>query len=281
MPVKKSHKTLEFLSLRSLLVKKKFVVHGKQGGISLSWTLPKGFDIKSDHCHIAILMHGFMANKNMNPINALAKSFAKEGIGAIRFDFNAHGKSEGKFEDMTISNEIADAMAIFDYVNKLDFVDSVSFVGHSQGGVIASMLAGRLNNYENRPVCVTLLAPAAVLKDDAIEGKCMGTRYDASNPPPYVNVMMHKLGRSFIKEAQTLPIYEESFKYTGPVCIIHGIDDRIVPVKYSEFYHSGYKQSTFHKIEDEGHFMRKNLNDIVRITIAFTKSNILNRNAPR
>ena len=150
---------------------------------------------------MAILMHGFMANKKMYPVSKLAKVLAGHGIASIRFDFNAHGDSEGKFEDMTISNEIEDAKAVFDYVCGLPYVSSIGFVGHSQGGVIAGMLAGILEDNPKKPACVVLLAPAAVLKDDAIAGQCMGVKYNASDPPEYVSVMFHRLGRKFIKEA--------------------------------------------------------------------------------
>ena len=138
----------------------------------------------------------------------LAESLAKQGIASICFDFNAHGKSEGEFIDMTIANEISDAKAVFDYVNSLPYVAETVFVGHSQGGVIAGMLAGELEQDPKKPSCLVLLAPAAVLKDDAIAGQCMGKKYDASNPPEYVNVMFHKLGRKFILAAQKLDLLD-------------------------------------------------------------------------
>lgn len=45
---------------------------------------------------------------------------------------------------MTIEKEIADAMAIWEYVKGLPYVTDIGFLGHSQGGVVASMTAGRL-----------------------------------------------------------------------------------------------------------------------------------------
>lgn len=74
----------------------------------------------------------------------LAKGLAKAGIASIRFDFDGHGRSEGRMQDMTIANELADADAIWEYVHSLPYVTSVGILGHSQGGVIASMTAGRL-----------------------------------------------------------------------------------------------------------------------------------------
>ena len=99
--------------LKSILTPRseEYAVYGPQGGISTKITLPDGFNTESDKCPMAILMHGFMSNKKMYPVPMLAEALAKEGIASICFDFNAHGKSEGEFIDMTIAGEIEDAKA--------------------------------------------------------------------------------------------------------------------------------------------------------------------------
>lgn len=254
--------------------KKEYIVFGEQGGISIKITLPSGFDTTCHKCPMVILMHGFMASKRFHPIPMIAKALAKNGVATISFDFNAHGSSEGKFIDMTIANEIADAKAVLEYVRNLEYVTEVGFVGHSQGGVIAGMLSGELENSPIKPKCVALLAPAAVLKDDAIKGQCMGSKYDASNPPEYVSVMFHKLGRKFILAAQKLPIYETSCCYTGNVCIIHGKKDNIAPYSYGERYHSLYKNSTIHLLEEEGHFLKKSKEQVTDILVKFMCENL-------
>ena len=254
--------------------REQYFVSGTQGGISTKITLPEGFDPEKDKCTMAVLMHGFMASKKFHPIPMLESALAAAGIGSISFDFNGHGKSEGDFIDMTIANEIEDARAVFNYVNALPYVKDTVFVGHSQGGVVAGMLAGELESADRKPSCLVLLAPAAVLKDDAIAGQCMGKKYDASDPPAYVNVMFHKLGRKFILAAQKLPIYEVSCKYTGKVCLIHGKRDKIVPYSYSERYHESYSDSELHMLADESHFLSGDKDTIMSIITKFIKENI-------
>lgn len=41
--------------------------------------------------------------------DTIASDLLSDGIGVVRFDFNGHGKSEGRFQDMTVLNEIEDA----------------------------------------------------------------------------------------------------------------------------------------------------------------------------
>ena len=250
-------------------------VFGPQGGIATTLTLPEGFNPETDHCPMVILMHGFMARREMYPMPAIATALAKEGIASIRFDFDAHGKSEGKFINMTLSNEVADAKAIWDYVQTLPYVTRTAFVGHSQGGVIAGILAGQLEDTPAKPDCLVQLAPAAVLKDDALKGQCMNAKYNPADPPEYVSVFFHKLGRAFIVEAQKYPIFETSAKYTGKVCLIHGTKDKIVPLSYSEKYHEVYPDSELHVLEGEGHFLSGDKKHILGLITDFLKKQLL------
>ena len=119
-------------------------IRGPQGEIAYKVTLPDGFDPTTDHCPMVILMHGIFSSKDFIPMPQLAKGLAQAGIASIRFDFDGHGKSEGRKQDMTIEKELADARAVWDYVQSLPYVKGVGLLGHSQGGVVASMAAGRL-----------------------------------------------------------------------------------------------------------------------------------------
>lgn len=114
----------------------------KRDGLTLRGTFNKP---TADKFNLVVLMHGFTSDRGMNPdqlLYQLAKNFEEKGLGTMRFDFNGHGQSDGKFEDMTVLNEIGDAKAILDYARQIDGVEKIYLLGHSQGGVVASMIAG-------------------------------------------------------------------------------------------------------------------------------------------
>lgn len=46
-----------------------FEVKGPQGGLSMTITLPDGFDKDNDSCPMVILMHGIFASKNIVPMS--------------------------------------------------------------------------------------------------------------------------------------------------------------------------------------------------------------------
>ena len=215
---------------------------------------------------LAILMHGFMANKKLEPLKSIAKELEQRGIASLRFDFDGHGESEGRFCDMTVLTELDDARAVINYVRQLGSFDEIALVGHSQGGVVAGMIAGELGEEIK---AIVQLAPAAVLRDDALNGVLMGKHYDPSNPPETLRVFFRKVGKGYFLVAQTLPIYEQSSQYKGPVLLIHGTKDKIVPYSYSEKYDQLYSQSELKLYEGENHFLSKNRKTIVRQTVDF------------
>jgi len=212
--------------------------HGKLSAVIQKPDLKPG-----EKCPMVVFCHGFGGTKYGPLFELVCDSLQKHGIGSIRFDFNGHGESEGKFEDMTVPNEIEDAKRVVAYARSLPYVSKVALVGHSQGGVVASMTAGEL---KNDIAAVVLMAPAAVLREDAIRGSTFGKQYDPLDPPEYVELFgTQRLGRNFIKTAFSLPIYETAAGYQGPALIIHGNADRIVPYTYGERYHQQWKGSEY------------------------------------
>ena len=212
--------------------------HGKLQAVIQKPVLQQG-----EQCPMVVFCHGFGGSKDGPQFELIADSLQKHGIASIRFDFNGHGESEGKFEDMTVPNEINDAKKVIEYVRDLRYVSKIALVGHSQGGVVASMTAGELGS---DIAAVALMAPAAVLRDDAIRGSVMGKMFNPLDPPAYVEMWGgNKLGANYIKAAFSLPIYETAANYHGPALIIHGNADRVVPYTYGERFHQLWKGSEY------------------------------------
>lgn len=260
------------LLLTASAAAREFAVVGSQGGLSMKVSLPKGFDTERDSCHMVILMHGIFSSKDYPPMPNIARALAKEGIASIRFDFDGHGDSEGRMIDMTIANELADALAIWDYASSLPYVTDISLLGHSQGGVIASMTAGDENI---NPRSLILLAPGSVIKEATQGGHFFGNSFDPKNPPEYIKCFHHfKLGRNYMIQTQDLDIYGISEKYQGPACIIHGSKDGTVPLWCSEKYDAIYENSELHIVEGENHLIIKKRPEVIAIIIGFLKKTI-------
>lgn len=212
--------------------------HGKLQAILQKPQLAQG-----EKYPMVVFCHGFGGRKEGPLFELIADSLQKHGIASLRFDFNGHGDSEGKFEDMTVPNEISDAKKVIAYVQSMPDVSKIALVGHSQGGVVAAMTAGELKDQIS---AVALMAPAAVLRDDAIRGSTFGKMYNPLDPPEYVELFGNqRLGRKYITTAFSLPIYETAANYQGPALVVHGNADRVVPYTYGERFHQQWQGSQY------------------------------------
>lgn len=229
-----------------------FKITGDHGQLQTRLQLPEA----SGKIPMVVLCHGFMGNMGGPLFDAIADNLLANGIGVVRFDFNGHGNSEGRFQDMTVPNEVEDAKKIVEWTEQQPFSSSVSLAGHSQGGVVAAVTAGQIGY--PRISSVVLLAPAAVLRDDAIRGILFGKQYPADNVPETIDLFGDmKLGRNYVETARVLPIYETASLFTGPAFILHGTADRVVPYTYGERFAHDMPAAHVKTIAGEDHGFSK------------------------
>lgn len=250
-----------------------FKVHDPQGGIAMDITLPKGLDPETEKCPMVILMHGIFSSENIVPIPALARELADNGIASIRFDFGGHWRSEGEMQQMTIGKEIEDALAMWEYARSLPYVSEIGLLGHSQGGVVASMTAGILESRGEKSAGLVLIAPGSVVQDACRNGRFFGAEFNPADPPEFVKCFgIMKLGREYILSTQDLDIYGTAKEYTGPVRLIHGSKDTIVPMSCSERYVETYgDRSELIVVEGENHLITRKKKKVVVLSVGFFK----------
>lgn len=229
-------------------------IRGSVGQIKGTMCKPAALDVQGK-CPMVILFHGLTGNRNENLHVHVSDSLVARGIATLRFDFNAHGESEGDFEDMTVINELQDALMILKYAESLDFVSSIGIYGHSQGGLVAGLLAPAVGAERIR--CAALLGSAGSLPEAAREGRIIDTEFDPVNPPEFIEVWNKRIGLAYIKTAQMIPVYEEAAKYQGKVLLVHGLDDYTVLPEVSEEYNRAFPSSELQLIEGTGHTFRQ------------------------
>lgn len=261
--------------LSTAIFAKDFQVYGPQGGLAMTVTLPDGFNPETDTCPMVILMHGIFASQRITPMPTIARQLAQAGIASIRFNFGGHWSSEGEMVKMTIENEIAEATAIWQYACSLPYVSKIGLLGHSQGGVVASMTAGRIaaSGSQKQPYGLVLIAPASVLKTACNQGSMLGATFDPKNPPEYVKCFgMMKVSREYILSTQQLDIYGTAETYNGPVKIIHGSDDTLVPMWCSEDFKRTYgERAELIVVENENHRISRKTKQVAALVVDFFK----------
>jgi len=79
------------------------------------------------------------------PFAWLAEHLMERGVAVLRFDERGVGASEGTFEGATSADFAGDVEAALEYLREHPDIDpsNVGLVGHSEGSMIASMIAAR------------------------------------------------------------------------------------------------------------------------------------------
>ena len=228
----------------------------KRDGVELYGILERA---EGEKTPLVIMSHGVMGdcgydeNSFFSGYYYIAQKLKAAGFSSLRFDFNGNGKSSGKHEDMNILSEILDEVKVLQTVRNMAFVSDIYLFGYSQGGVVASMVAGYFCDIIK---ALILIVPAAVLRANCEAGDMLGQLYDPKRPPKNITVNIFgefTFGEGYLRTGRHLPIYEVAADYEGPVCMVRGNDDIIVPLEYCEKYAQIYKNCEFHKLDGCDH----------------------------
>jgi len=170
-----------------------------------------------------VMCHGFTGHKaeaHRLFVNA-ARDFCEHGLAVLRFDFRGSGDSAGEFQEMTVSREITDAQAAFDFLASRSEADPkrLAVLGLSLGGGVAACLAGR----EERLRALVLWSATAHpdrIGDRLASGFTAGDVLDMNGWP---------LGRGFVNDLPNIQPLKQIASYVGPSLVLHGSNDEAVP----------------------------------------------------
>ena len=184
---------------------------------------PEGFEEK---CQLMLLFHGFTGHMEERHILAIADTALEEGMAVLRVDSYGHGKSEGEFRNHTLYKWVTGALAVVDYAKQLDFVTDLYLCGHSQGGLLVSLIAGMCPDVFK---ALIPMSPALMIPENARNGSLLGQSFDPVHiPDTLVSWDGRELDGNYVRVAQTIHVEDEIDRYQGPVCLIHGDADEAV-----------------------------------------------------
>ena len=208
--------------------------------------IPKGAEGKLP---VVICSHGYGSHYSLTKA-MIGKPLAISGWAAFCFDFCGgapKNKSSGKFHDMTIFAEKEDLLTVIDYVKELPEIDPdrIFLLGESQGGMVSAITAPeRAEDIR----AMVLYYPAFCIPDDA--RRKYPVREDI---PEEVEAFNLKIGGNYYRSAYDFDVFGEIKKYTGPVMILHGDKDEMVPHRYGVMGSEAYDNCEFHTLPGEIH----------------------------
>lgn len=218
--------------------------------------------VKAEGKHpLVIIIHGFTGHMEERHLVAVSRMLNEIGCATLRVDMYGHGNSEGKFHDHTLYKWLTNAMTVFDYARKLDFVTDIYLCGHSQGGLTV-ILAGGLEH--ERVKGIIPLSPACMIPDLARKGNLLGSDFDPDNLPEELTVWNDwTLGGNYIRVAQTIHVEEAIDRYSGPVLIVQGDQDGPELIQSAKEAAARYKNCQFQMITGDTHCYDHHLDQMV------------------
>ena len=198
---------------------------------------------------VVLIVHGFLGYKDYGMFPVLARSFARAGFIAHRFNLSHSGMTNEAetfarpdlFERDTWAKQVADVLAVVEAVRggRLDGAGLPMFLfGHSRGGDTCLLAAARMSDDDRPPqAVVTASAPASLctmaesqqqqlLEQGFLEHKSNRTGQTL------------RIGRTWLSEQLDDPAAHDLCARVGsiacPILFVHGEADPTVPASHAE-----------------------------------------------
>jgi dipeptidyl aminopeptidase/acylaminoacyl peptidase len=181
---------------------------------------------------IITLCHGLSTSKDGRTYSRMEAMLNQKGISTFRFDFYGHGDSEGKFEDLTLSEAINNVHKAI-HVLKNSGYEKIGLMGSSFGGFASLIAASELPEL----ICLALKSPVSdylgllIAKGQEIDIPLWKDK--GFIPVIGSNGQSLKLNYSFYRDAETIKSYDAIEKIKIPAMIVHGDKDKTVPLEQS------------------------------------------------
>ena len=171
-----------------------------------------------------IFIHGLNSDMSGQKALSLERFARKNKLRFIRFECRGHGKSDGKFEDFTISDWKKDLIDIIDNIAKGPQI----LVGSSMGGWLMFLAA------KARPKRIAGLIGLAAAPDyiDGFYKKLPLKKKQEMNKNGIIEYssygFSYLIKKKYIVEGRKNKILNKEFKWNKPLILIQGLKDNVV-----------------------------------------------------
>tara|TARA_B100000575_G_scaffold273778_1_gene256991 strand:+ start:40 stop:774 length:735 start_codon:yes stop_codon:yes gene_type:complete len=171
-----------------------------------------------------IFIHGLNSDMSGQKALSLERFARKNKLRFIRFECRGHGKSDGKFEDFTISDWKKDLIDIIDNVSKGPQI----LVGSSMGGWLMFLAA---KARKSRIVGLVGLAAAPDYIEEFYKNLPLKKKKEMNKKGiiKYSSYgFSYLIKRKYILDGKKNKILNKDFRWNKPLILIQGLKDNVV-----------------------------------------------------
>jgi len=193
----------------------------------------KLFGILDHHSDgIVLIIHGHSSSSSGLSSKLFFKELSRRKISSFRIDLSGCGKSEGKFENHTITSDANNVVSAVNFLRKRGY-SHISLCGGSAGGLAVMAAALKIQGIEK----IGLRAPVSDYPSKYLHTK--GRKYISNwKKDGYVLYDSGDRGKirlnySFYEDSKKHVMYKKVGKIRCPVLIVHGTEDEQVDINDS------------------------------------------------
>ena len=214
---------------------------------------------------VVIVGHGVTSHHDRPYFVRLCEAFGDEGYATLRFSYSGNGASEGRFEDATITKEVADLGAVIDAVPGAAPI----YVGHSMGAAVGVLRAA------TDPRIGALVSLAGMVHVQAFMERVFG------HLTPGRDLMLDREGcpltSGFLDDAKRIgSVLGTGSTLRQPFLLVHGTADELVPCEDSRELHAASGTSDLVELEGVDHRFTDHIEEMVEAVVSW----ILARHEP-
>ena len=220
------------------------------------------FNLNRSKAPIIIFCHGYKGYKDWGAWTLFAKAFASQGIAFLKFNFSYNGGTAENpidFPDLeafgqnNYTKELQDLECVINWLttkygtNPALDTNTIILMGHSRGGGIVLIKASE----DSRIKKVITLAGVSDYKIRFPEGEALkawfasGVYYVKNGRTQQQMPHAYQFYEDFIAHEDRLTISESVKGLQIPYLIVHGAEDKSVPLTEAIYLHEWSKHSTF------------------------------------
>ncbi|WP_058302559.1 alpha/beta hydrolase [Gorillibacterium timonense] len=184
---------------------------------------------------LVVICHGFVGSRI--GVDRLfvktARELAGTGLNVLRFDYAGCGESEGDYGAGGLDAMVSQTRAVLDHVLAIPGIatEDVTLLGHSLGGAVAILTA----TIDKRVNKLVLWSPVANPFGDIVRivGKDV---YEKAMQEGRADYLGYGLTSGYFNSLSAHHPFQEARKFLGPILLVHGTGDDVIPVDYSFLY---------------------------------------------
>lgn len=200
----------------------------------------------------AIFAHCFTCSSDLSAVRNISRALTEYGFGVLRFDFTGLGRSEGEFAESHFSGNVADLIAVNDYLAG-HYKAAELLVGHSLGGAAVLVAGSKLSEVK---AIATLGAPAAVSHVKHLFSHSIDEIPEQGEIQVDIGGRPFVINKDFVEDFDKTNLPDLVNKLRKPLLIMHSPGDKTVGIENAqELYKSAFHPKSFITLDGADHLL--------------------------